>query len=47
LVGSAPTPPMPSPSEAMTIQVTLPPAAHAARPPAHRSSSRLRGRRAR
>jgi hypothetical protein len=32
LVGSAPTPPMPSPSEAMTIQVTLPRAAQAARP---------------
>lgn len=32
LVGSVPTPPMPSPSEAMTIQVTLPRAAQAARP---------------
>ncbi len=32
LVGSVPTPPMPSPSEAMTIQVTLPWAAQAARP---------------
>ena len=32
LVGSVPTPPVPSPSEAMTIQVTLPRAAQAARP---------------
>ena len=32
LVGSVPTPPMPSPSEAMTIQVTPPRAPQAARP---------------
>ena len=35
LVGSVPTPPMPSPSEAMTIQVTLPPGSAGSPPHRH------------
>ena len=35
LVGSVPTPPVPSPSEAMTIQVTLPPGSAGSPPHRH------------